>query len=318
MRSVQSCFIFITACLLLVACKDVNFKKTKGGVPYKIFAAGKSKDSIGMGHIIKFHILQRVKGNGKIKDTILTSTYDGLPTYRRVVPGTARYEDPLMEILPQAKKGDSIYFVQAMDSFIAHQPEILTQTPFRKGDQFITTIKILDVFKTPDEVNADIEKLISADAANAPKKLDKYLADKKIKADKTPLGIYIETLTPGQGPKPDTGQWVTIQYRGTNLAGREFDSGIYPLQLGRRGAVPGFEDAAMNMQKGQKARVYIPAALAYGTQGSQPDPRTGQQSIGPNENLIFEMTILDISNTPPPAQQQPQIEQVQPTDPRQK
>jgi FKBP-type peptidyl-prolyl cis-trans isomerase FkpA len=314
MRSVQKCFIFISACLLFIACKDVNFKKTKGGVPYKIFAAGKSKDSIGIGHIVKFHIIQRVKGNGKVKDTVLTSTYDKMPTYRRVVAGSDRYDDPLMEILMKAKKGDSIYMVQAMDSFIVHQPEIVNQTPFRKGDQFITTIKILEVFKTPDEVNADIEKIITADAANAPKKLEKYIADKKIKADKTAMGVYIETLSPGQGPKPDTGQWVTIQYKGTNLSGIEFDAGVYPLQLGRRGAVPGFEDAAMNMQKGQKARVYIPAALAYGTQGSQPDPRSGQQTIGPNENLIFEMTILDISNTPPPqAQGQPG----QPTDPRQ-
>src|SRR6476661_778685 len=134
MRSLQKCFIFLSACLSLVACKDVNLKKTKGGVPYKLIEAGKSKDSIAIGHIVKFHMTERVKGNGKIKDTLLSSTYDQIPVYRRVVAGSGRYDDPMMEIISKAKKGDSIYMVQAMDSFIAHQPEIVTRTPFRKGD----------------------------------------------------------------------------------------------------------------------------------------------------------------------------------------
>ena len=315
MRSLQKCFIFFSACLSLVACKDVNFKKTKGGVPYKLIEAGKSKDSIAMGHIVKFHMTERVKGNGKIKDTLLTSSYDQIPVYRRVVAGSGTYDDPLMEIITKAKKGDSIYMVQAMDSFIAHQPEIVTRTPFRKGDQLITTVKIIDVFKTPDETQVDYEKVMKADELMAPKRLEKFLADKKIKTEKTAQGIYIETLSPGQGPKPDTGQWVTIQYKGTLLSGRPVDEGIYPLQLGRQGAIAGFEDAAMNMQKGQKARVYIPAALAYGPMGSPPDPRGGPPRVGPNENLIFEMTILEISNTPPPQQQMPPT--VQPNDPGQ-
>ncbi|MGZ5190346.1 MAG: FKBP-type peptidyl-prolyl cis-trans isomerase [Flavisolibacter sp.] len=313
MRSLQKGFIFLSACFFLIACKEVSFEKTKGGVPYKIFEAGKSKDSIGMGHIVKFHMIERVKGNGKIKDTILTSTYDKMPVYRRIVAGSGRYDDPLMDIIMKAKKGDSIYMVQAMDSFIVHQPEIVTRTPFRKGDQLITTVKIIDVFKTPDETQVDYEKMMKDDEANAPKRLDKYLADKKIKTEKTALGTYIETLSPGQGPKPDTGQWVTIQYKGTTLSGRPVDEGIYPLQLGRQGAIAGFEDAAKNMQKGQKARVYIPSALAYGSMGSSPDPRGGPPRVGPNENLIFEMTILEISNTAPPQQAPPG----QPTDPGQ-
>ena len=315
MRSLQKCVIFFSACLFLVACKEVNFKKTKGGVPYKIFSDGKSKDTIAVGHIAKFHMIQRVKGNGKIKDTILNSTYESLPVYKQITAGSGRYDDPLMDVITKAKKGDSIYIVQAMDSFIANQPQIVTQTPFRKGDQFITTVKIIEVFKTPEATQADYENMMRVDSANAPKKLDKYLTDKKIKSEKTPLGIYIETLTPGQGPKATLGQWVTIQYKGTTLTGRPFDEGVYPLQLGAKpGAIPGFEDAAMNMQKGQRARVYIPAALAYGPMGSGPDPRGGPPAIGPNENLIFDMTILEISNTPPPQQQPPQG---QTQDPRQ-
>ena len=53
MRSLQKCVIFFSACLFLVACKEVNFKKTKAGVPYKIFSDGKSKDTIAVGHIAK-------------------------------------------------------------------------------------------------------------------------------------------------------------------------------------------------------------------------------------------------------------------------
>src|SRR5215212_8425162 len=64
-----------TAGILLTGCKDtVNFRKTKSGVPYKIFPAGKSKDTIGVGNIIKFNITLRIKGNGKVKDTVLNTT----------------------------------------------------------------------------------------------------------------------------------------------------------------------------------------------------------------------------------------------------
>ena len=57
------------AALVLTACDSVDFKKTKAGVPYKIFNKGKG-DSIRQGSIVKFEVIQ------KTKDTLLFSSYD--------------------------------------------------------------------------------------------------------------------------------------------------------------------------------------------------------------------------------------------------
>jgi FKBP-type peptidyl-prolyl cis-trans isomerase FkpA len=283
--------VFILA-LLITSCKSkVSFKKTKGGVAYKIFPAGISKDTIGVGNIVKYNMTQRVTGSGKVKDSLLGTTYGKMPQFAQVQIPTGSYGDPLMEILLGAKKGDSIYFTQVMDSFIARQPDIELRTPFRKGDKLVTTIRIVDVFKSDSLARADISKLMEEESKGAEKKLEKYIADHHIQAQKTASGLYLEVLSPGQGPKPDSGQFANVKYRGTLLSGEKFDEGVYPLQLGMHGSIPGFEEAVKNMQKGAKLRAYIPAGLAYGARGNGP--------VGPNENLIFDMELLDISNKPP-------------------
>ena len=40
------------------------------------------------------------------------------------------------------------------------------------------------------------------------------------------------------------------------------------------------------MKKGSKATIYVPSSLAYG--------KNGRQGIKPNENLIFDMEVMDI------------------------
>src|SRR6476620_5588991 len=135
MKFVKAFVSVFVVVLLITSCKSkVSFKKTKSGVPYKIFAAGTSKDTIAVGNIVKYNITQRVTGNGKVKDSVLGTTYGKMPQFAPVQPSTGSYQDPLMEILTKAKKGDSIYFTQAMDSFITRQPDIEIRTPFRKGD----------------------------------------------------------------------------------------------------------------------------------------------------------------------------------------
>ena len=78
-----------------------------------------------------------------------------------------------------------------------------------------------------------------------------------------------------------------------HLSGEVFDSGTYPLQIGSRGSIPGFEYGIKAMQKGGKAKIFIPSSLGYGAQGSPP-------TIKPNEILVFELELVDISNSPAP------------------
>jgi FKBP-type peptidyl-prolyl cis-trans isomerase FkpA len=287
MKAVKCVFGMLGASVLLAACNNVDFKKTASGVPYKLFSKGKEKDTIAVGDIIKYEKVV------KIKDSVLANSYGNFPVYEQIRQAANRYEDPAMEIFLKARKGDSIYIVQAMDTFIARNPEIETRTPFRKGDQIVTTIRILEIFKTPELAQADYDKQVKESAGKDGKVIEDYLAKNNIKAQKTNDGVYVQTLVPGTGPSPDSGQHVTVNYKGMHLSGEVFDSGTYPLQIGARGAIPGFEYGIKAMQKGGKAKVFIPSSLGYGAQGSPP-------SIKPNEILVFELELVDISNSPAP------------------
>ena len=53
------------------------------------------------------------------------------------------------------------------------------------------------------------------------------------------------------------------------------------------GVIPGFRDAITRMRLGGRWRIVVPGELGYGERGAGAD-------IGPNETLIFEISLLDI------------------------
>ena len=304
-------FGLFSAALVLSACNNVDFKKTKAGVPFKIYGENKG-DSIKLNYIVKFDVIQ------KTKDTVLFSSYQqGMPQYMQVqqVPPTFSYNDVganLMEIFLHAKKGDSIYITQATDSLLKQNPD-MSKSNIKKGDQMITTLKIVEVYKSPEEAQAavnkdrfanydkneatNLERFKADTAAQAQivkdnKLIEDHLAANNIQTQKTTWGVYIQVLNPGQGPKPKPGQYVTVKYKGTNFKGEEFDSGVYPMQVGTGGSIKGFEEGVMQLSKGGKAKVFVPSTLAYGARGSAP-------KIQPNENLIFELELTEISDNRP-------------------
>lgn len=313
MKSNKFILSVAAAGLLMAGCKNVDFKKTSGGVPYKVFGDNK-KDTIGVNNIVKFEVIQRTK------DTVLFSSYkESRPQYLQVPatpttpPAYGDIKGNIVEILKQLHKGDSVYLTQSTDSLIKQNPGIEAQSPIKKGDQLITTIRITEVYKTPEEASAaalkdnlamsekaetEAYKNFNADTATQSqmridnKLIEDYLAANHIQAEKTKWGVYVQTIAPGQGPKPAPGQFASVKYRGTSLDGQEFDSGVYPLQIGTGGSVRGFEEGVKLLSKGGKSRIFIPSRLGYGPMGREP-------KIKKNQVLVFDLEMLDITNTPP-------------------
>lgn len=127
-----------------------------------------------------------------------------------------------------------------------------------------------------------------------------FLASNKTKKGVVtlPSGLQYQELTPGNGPSPTAADTVTVNYRGTLVDGTEFDSSYkrgQPLNIGVSGVIPAWTEALQLMKVGAKWQLFIPADLAYGTQGAG-------QVIGPNAVLIFEVELLGIEpktdNTP--------------------
>ena len=107
----------------------------------------------------------------------------------------------------------------------------------------------------------------------------------------TPSGLQYQVLKPGTGPKPKADDLVTVHYTGTLLDGTKFDSSYDhggPATLPLAQVVPGWREGIQLMPVGSKYRLWIPAAQAYGEQGTPGGP------IPPNATLVFEVELLGI------------------------
>jgi len=106
----------------------------------------------------------------------------------------------------------------------------------------------------------------------------------------TKSGLQYEVITAGTGVKPKSTDSVEVNYKGTLLNGKEFDSSYkngesvtFPVN----GVIPGWTEALKLMKKGAKWKLFIPSNLAYRENGAG-------NLIGPNSSLIFEIELLDI------------------------
>jgi len=293
--------------LALGACSNMDFKKTKSGMPYKIIA-GNGGTKIDTGNIVKLQVVQ------KIRDSVLFSTFKtGLPVYVPIDPMAVRPYD-FTEVLPQLKQGDSLYTVQLIDTFLAQsqrmgRPQALPPQ-FKKGDKIETGIRVISVFKNQQEAQKDqaAEQNLAFDrdtaVQNQLKKdeaaIQTYLQSHNVNAQKMGKGTYVQVLSPGTGATIDDGKYVSLKYTGSTFQGHIFDTNAdtskghtEPLvyQVGTPGMIKGFDEGIRSLHEGAKAKLFIPSILAYGPQPPSPE-------LQPFENLIFDIDVLKVSDQP--------------------
>lgn len=292
---------FVTT--FFAACGQTDFKKTKEGFTYKVFSTG-SGEKIVPGNYVSVH------RTIKIRDSVLQTTYGSAPQILPIPKDTSMKGNDLVNMLLGAKKGDSLQINQPVDSIIRQNPQA-GQDPFltrNKGQNFVYYFKIVDVYKTEEEAVGAMEKesiesfnkepSITTQRRKDEAELDAYLKSHNIQTQRTPWGAYLQIINPGSGPKPKYGQFAMLKYSGKDLAGNVFDATekhggqLLPLQIGTHRSIPGFEDGVKQLSKGAKAVIYIPSVIGYGQQGSPP-------AIQPNQNLLFEVELVDITDQRP-------------------
>jgi FKBP-type peptidyl-prolyl cis-trans isomerase FkpA len=297
MSTSRNLALFLIAGAFIAGCNKVSNKKTPGGMPYKVFK-GKGGTAIRTGDFIKVNLIQ------EIRDSVYFSTQGKPPMYMRVNETTTPYD--LSEIWTQVKSGDSIVATQMMDTFIARNPGNVPPQ-FKKGDRILTFIKVLNVFKSDSAARQDNDRVQAEWLIGEIREVEKYLADKNIKTQRTPSGAFVEFIEPGTGKEVDSGKYVLVNYTGTSFSGKRFDSTTdtafnhvkpYGYYAGMKQMIKGFDEAVLMMRVGTKARVYIPSSLAYGG-----NPTT--RDILPYEHLIFDIEIVDLMDKMPEADTQP-------------
>lgn len=106
-----------------------------------------------------------------------------------------------------------------------------------------------------------------------------------------PSGLQYKVIRQGKGAKPLATDKVSVNYTGTLVNGKIFDSSLekgIPYIVENVGSViKGWSEALQLMPVGSKWIIYIPAHLAYGG-GSN------SGTIPPNSTLIFELELLQI------------------------
>ena len=106
-----------------------------------------------------------------------------------------------------------------------------------------------------------------------------------------PSGLQYKVLKEGSGVMPGATDKVTVHYRGTLVDGAEFDSSYSrnkPATFGVNRVIPGWTEALLLMQEGDKWQLFIPANLGYAERGAG-------SKIPPNSTLIFEVELLSVN-----------------------
>jgi FKBP-type peptidyl-prolyl cis-trans isomerase len=118
---------------------------------------------------------------------------------------------------------------------------------------------------------------------------ESFLAENRAKQGvaTTPSGLQYQVLQEGKGRAPSAADSVTVNYKGSLITGKEFDSGeniTFPLN----GVIPGWTEGLQLMKEGAKYRFFIPSALAYGETGAA-------RVIPPNAALVFEVELVKVN-----------------------
>jgi FKBP-type peptidyl-prolyl cis-trans isomerase len=194
-----------------------------------------------------------------------------------------------MDAIVHASKGDSITVLIPVDSLTDFQtvPGLV-----EKGQDIKLVIKVVDLMSKA-QYEEHLKNAESEQKVKDSKIIEDYLKSKNIKASKTASGLYYVIDKKGAGPNAQKGQTVSVAYTGTLLNGKQFDSSRkpggqpYTFKLGQDPVIAGWQEGIALLNKGAKARLFIPSYMGYGVQGAGGD-------IPPNAVLIFDVELVDI------------------------
>jgi len=122
-------------------------------------------------------------------------------------------------------------------------------------------------------------------------KIALYVKQHNITKKPMETGLYIIKLEEGNGPKPENGDTVWVDYTLSTLQGNIIDSSPEnkPLKfvVGRGQVVSAWDEALPLMKKGEKDRLIVPSKMAYGG--------WGYKKIDPYTPLLFDVRLVKIS-----------------------
>ncbi|WP_157807773.1 FKBP-type peptidyl-prolyl cis-trans isomerase [Hymenobacter chitinivorans] len=118
-------------------------------------------------------------------------------------------------------------------------------------------------------------------------------------SQRTASGVRYTVRQRGTGPTAQVGDRMLVHYTGFLPDGHIFDSSVSqgrPLRLrvGKGEVIPGWDEILLLLPAGSRARVWIPAALAYGPTGVLNPDDDSKYNVPPNTDLVFELEVVKV------------------------
>ena len=170
-----------------------------------------------------------------------------------------------------------------------------------QGDA-LERVKIVRVGEAANAFTADqatfdgmIAEIAAAEGARARQEYDDAMAVLEEaypgQMQTTESGLKYIIVEAGDGPKPQPGTSIKAHYTGKFLSGRVFDSSVqrgepFEFEVGMGRVIKGWDEALLDMRKGEKRILVIPSHLGYGERGYPP-------VIPPQATLVFDVELVD-------------------------
>lgn len=309
--------LFLSAAVTILATAACqNFKKGDGGLEYSIAKDAGAAKAVA-GDLLSVDMIIKSDRN----DSLLQSTYDiGLPQIVNIAPDSipGLYAGDYNSMFKMLGEGDSAVFRLNLDTMAAKtgqpKPEF--------ADKFVTfSVKVRKHFQkgdlTDSALYAQIDTYFKGEIEGLKKaedsKLAGYIAKSKLEPTKTASGLQYVVKEEGKGNKAKLGDTVLVNYTGTLVNDKVFDTNdsveakksntfnptrqYEPIRfrVGHDPVIQGWTEAFQLFTKGTKATLLVPSVLGYGERGGG--------TIPPYAPLVFNVEVVDI--IPGPADSAP-------------
>jgi len=225
-----------------VAAAPADALKTASGLAYKVLSKGTGTSKPKAEDTVEVHYSGWTT-DGKMFDSSLTR---GKP---------AKF--PLNRVIPGWTEGLQLMVAGEKTRFWIPVELAYNNRPGRPAGMLVFDVELLNITEAPKPIAAP------ADVAAPPKD-----------AKKTASGLHYKVLAKGKSDKkPKASDRVEVHYSGWTTDGKMFDSSVMRGQTATfplNGVIKGWTEGLQLMNEGEKARLWIPAELAYGNRPGRP------------------------------------------------
>lgn len=296
--------------LIVNGCSENGFTKTKSGLKYQYVTNGDGPAPQN-GEVVFLNISYTDANNNVLFNS---GSENNEPMPMSYVDSMFVRDGGIEEGIRMLHEGDSILLKFPIEDLFENTFNMDLPDTLERGSDVTVCIGFKNIM-TMDEFNvyARNERLKRAEAAaNAEETqyktdsalINDYLETENIEAEEHESGLMYQVVEKGNGPIPQAGQQVSVNYTGRLLDGTIFDTsypdiakeeGIfneqrsyapYTFQLGRGAVIRGWDIGIGLINEGTKAKLFIPSKLGYG-------PRAFA-SIPANSVLVFDVELVNV------------------------